>query len=71
MTRGSAGLGIPGDGSGLSSIYLKDFIPLRLHVGYKQLSHFNLSFVHKLIENQELKTFEQLVEDFNLPKSDF
>lgn len=58
--------------SGLSSIaHLKDFIPLKLDLGYKRWKHLNLTFVHQLLEFNELKSFEQVVEDFNVPKSDF
>lgn len=64
--------GLPGDVSVLSSIaHLKGFIPLKLDAGYKRWRHQNLSFVHQLIEGQELKTFEQLINEFNLPRSDF
>lgn len=64
--------GLPGNVSALSSIaHLKGFMPLKLDGGYKKWRHLNLNFVHQLIREQELKTFEQLGDEFSLPRSDF
>lgn len=58
--------------SGLSSIaHLRDFIPLKLDSGYKKWKHLNLNFVHQLLGIIELKSFEELMEEFNIPKTDF
>lgn len=32
--------------------------------------YLNLTYVHQLLEINERKSFGQLVEDFNVPKSD-
>ena len=64
--------GLPGNLSPLSSIaYLKGFMSLKLDGGYKKWRHLNLNFVLQLIREQELKTFEQLGDEFSLPRSDF
>ena len=64
--------GLPGNVSALSSVaHLKGFMPLKLDGGYKRWGRLNLNFIHQFIKEQDLKTFEQLVDEFSLPRSDF
>lgn len=72
MERDERTFGLPGDVSVLSGVaHLKGFIPLKLDAGYKRSRHLNLNSIHQFIEDQELKTFEQLIDEFDLPRLDF
>ena len=61
---------LPIDLSILSSIsYIKDFLPLKLDIGFKNWTH-NLNFVHQLFRNNNLKSFDQLRAEFSLSKTE-
>lgn len=62
---------LPRDLSVLSSInYIKDFLPLKFDVGFRNWIHMKLNFIHQLFSNENLKSFDQLRADFNLSKAE-
>ncbi len=57
--------------SSLSSIsYIKDFLPLKLDIGFKNWAHSNLRFVHQLFSNNNFKSFDQIRAEFSLSKTE-
>ena len=63
---------LPSQTSGLTSIgCMKEFVPSRLDAGFGQWRTLGLEFVHQLFRLDVLKSFEQLSDEFNLPRTDF
>ena len=56
----------------LSNIqYLSGFMPLRINTGFRDWRHLNLEFIHQLVSDNKMKSFDQLTLEFGLPRSDF
>ena len=58
--------------SGLSSIgCMRGFVPSRLDAGFGRWQTLRLKFVHQLFHSNQLKSFDQLSNEFTLPRTDF
>lgn len=51
--------------------YLNDFAPSRTDVDFKKWSQHGLDYLHQLCHDGTLKSFEQIRNEFTLPRSDF
>ena len=64
--------GLPKLISPLTSIsFLKSFTPNKLDTSFKRWSDHGFIYIQQLIEVSNLKTFEQLKNEFDLPRTDF
>lgn len=64
--------GLPKILSILANIRLmRTFNPNNLDTGFKRWSDHGLSYLHQLVKDDNLKTFEQLKNEFDLPRTDF
>ena len=50
---------------------MKTFTPNNLDTGFRKWSDTGLVYLHQLFNEDNLKTFEQLKMDFDLPRTDF
>lgn len=58
--------------SPLASIgFVKSFIPNNLDSGFRKWANHRLVYLHQLLEGNNLKSFEQIKNDFNLDRTDF
>ncbi len=58
--------------SSLTNIGLmKTFTPNNLDTGFRKWSEYVLTYLHQLVKDDSLKTFEQLKNEFDLLKTDF
>lgn len=48
-----------------------DFAPSILDAGFRGWRMHGLTYIHQLFHSSQLKSFDQLREEFNLPRSDF
>ena len=63
---------LPLSSSSVSSIgCMGNFVPSRLDAGFQGWSLLGLRYIHQLFSSNQLKSFEQLREEFNLPRTDF
>ncbi|KAG7519555.1 hypothetical protein JOB18_011322 [Solea senegalensis] len=64
--------GVPKVLSSLTNIGLmKTFTPNNLDSGFRKWSDHGLNYLHQLVKDDNLKTFEQLKNEFDLPRTDF
>jgi len=50
---------------------MKTFTPNSLDTGFRKWSDMGLVHLHQVFNEDNLKTFEHLKKDFDLPKTDF
>lgn len=64
--------GLPKVLSSLTNIGLmKTFTPNNLDSGFRKWSDHGLNYLHQLVKDDNLKTFAQLKNEFDLPRTDF
>ena len=64
--------GLPNVLSSLTNIGLmKTFTPNNLDSGFRKWSDHGLNYLHQLVKDDNLKTFTQLKNEFDLPRTDF
>ncbi|KAF3844500.1 hypothetical protein F7725_007663 [Dissostichus mawsoni] len=66
-----SGFGLPKKCSPLTNIgYMRTFMPSNLDAGFKWSEH-GLTSLYQILDKDNLRTFEQLKNDFHIPKTDF
>lgn len=64
--------GLPKKISALSDIgFMKEFVPSQMDMGFRKWSEHGLTKLYQLHRGRNLKSFEQLREEFMLPNTDF